>query len=141
MIEQKYYFNLKISQYIFLSLVICSKVILNDIFYSEKVSNSEIGFGALKVEPLVYRLICKNGTISRDYAHKKYHTGRNVEDTDNAYELYSNETLEVVFFSENKKAIYDLWQKINDYINNSKINSICSFLESLGYSEYISYLP
>ena len=58
------------------------------------VSNSEIGLGALKVEPLVYRLVCKNGMISRDYAHKKYHTGRNVEDTDNAYELYSDETLE-----------------------------------------------
>lgn len=58
------------------------------------VSNSEIGLGALKVEPLVYRLVCKNGMISRDYAHKKYHTGRNVEDTDNAYELYSDETLQ-----------------------------------------------
>ena len=57
------------------------------------VSNSEIGLGALKVEPLVYRLICKNGMISKDYAHKKYHTGRQVEDTDNAYELYSDETL------------------------------------------------
>lgn len=34
------------------------------------VSNSEIGLGALKVEPLVYRLICKNGMISKDYAHR-----------------------------------------------------------------------
>lgn len=58
------------------------------------ISNSEIGLGALKVEPLVYRLVCKNGMISKDYAHKKYHTGRNVEDTDNAYELYSDETLQ-----------------------------------------------
>lgn len=31
--------------------------------------------------------------ISKDYAHKKYHTGRQVEDTDNAYELYSDATL------------------------------------------------
>ena len=31
------------------------------------ISNSEIGLGALKVEPLVYRLICKNGMISKDY--------------------------------------------------------------------------
>ena len=57
------------------------------------ISNSEIGLGALKVEPLVYRLICKNGLITKDYAHKKYHTGRQVEDTDNAYELYSDATL------------------------------------------------
>ena len=34
------------------------------------VSNSEIGLGALKVEPLVYRLVCKNGLISKDLAHK-----------------------------------------------------------------------
>lgn len=57
------------------------------------ISNSEIGFGALKVEPLVYRLVCKNGMISKDFAHKKYHTGRQVNITDNAYELYSDETL------------------------------------------------
>ena len=57
------------------------------------VSNSEIGLGALKVEPLVYRLVCKNGLISKVLAHKKYHTGRQVEDTDNAYELYSDATL------------------------------------------------
>lgn len=59
------------------------------------ISNSEIGLGALKIEPLVYRLICKNGMISKDFAHKKYHTGRQVEDTDNAYELYSDDTLAV----------------------------------------------
>lgn len=58
------------------------------------ISNSEIGLGALKVEPLIYRLVCKNGMISKDYSHKKYHTGRQVEDTDNAYELYSDTTLE-----------------------------------------------
>lgn len=57
------------------------------------ISNSEIGLGALKVEPLVYRLVCRNGLISKDLAHKKYHAGRQVEDTDAAYELYSDETL------------------------------------------------
>ena len=57
------------------------------------ISNSEIGRGALKVEPLVYRLVCRNGMISKDLAHKKYHAGRQVEDTDAAYELYSDETL------------------------------------------------
>ena len=57
------------------------------------ISNREIGLGALKVEPLVYRLVCRNGMISKDLAHKKYHAGRQVEDTDAAYELYSDETL------------------------------------------------
>ena len=57
------------------------------------ISNSEIGLGALKIEPLVYRLVCKNGMINKDYSHKKYHTGKQVADTDNAYELYSDATL------------------------------------------------
>ena len=32
--------------------------------------------------------------ISKDFTHKKYHTGKQVDDTDNAYELYSDATLE-----------------------------------------------
>lgn len=57
------------------------------------ISNSEVGLGSLRVEPLVYRLICKNGLIAQDYSQKKYHVGRQIEMTDNAYELYSDETL------------------------------------------------
>ena len=58
------------------------------------VSNSEVGLGSLRVEPLVFRLACKNGLICKDLAQRKYHVGRqvNVSD-DSAYELYSEETL------------------------------------------------
>lgn len=58
------------------------------------VSNSEVGLGSLKVEPLVFRLVCKNGMICRDYSQKKYHVGKQVEAMDEAaYELYSDKTL------------------------------------------------
>ena len=57
------------------------------------VSNSEVGVGSLKVEPLVYRLVCKNGLICKDYAQKKYHVGRQVVGAEEAYEIYSDETL------------------------------------------------
>ena len=57
------------------------------------ISNSEVGLGSLRVEPLVYRLVCKNGLIAQDYSRKKYHVGRQVEMADDAYELYSDETL------------------------------------------------
>lgn len=56
------------------------------------ISNSEIGLGALKVEPLIYRLICSNGLISHDYSKKRYHVGRNAEEGE-AYELFRDETL------------------------------------------------
>lgn len=57
------------------------------------ISNSEIGMGSLRVEPLIYRLVCKNGLIVKEYAQKKYHVGRQVEVEENAYEIYSDETL------------------------------------------------
>ena len=58
------------------------------------VSNSEVGLGSLRVEPLVFRLVCKNGMICKDLGKKKYHVGRQVNDSDDeAYELYSDATL------------------------------------------------
>ena len=58
------------------------------------VSNSEVGLGSLRVEPLVFRLVCKNGLICKDLAQKKYHVGRQVNlSDDSAYEVYSDETL------------------------------------------------
>lgn len=58
------------------------------------VSNSEVGLGSLRIEPLVFRLVCKNGLICKDLAQKKYHVGRQVNASDDsAYELYSEETL------------------------------------------------
>ena len=42
------------------------------------VSNSEVGLGSLRVEPLVFRLVCKNGLICKDFAQKKYHVGRRL---------------------------------------------------------------
>ena len=56
------------------------------------ISNSEVGLGALKVEPLIYRVICTNGMIAQDYSKKRYHVGRNAEEGE-AYELFRDETL------------------------------------------------
>ena len=55
------------------------------------VSNSEIGLGSLSVEPLVYRLVCQNGMIAKDFSTKKYHVGRAAEE--NTFQLFSDETL------------------------------------------------
>jgi hypothetical protein len=40
------------------------------------ISNSEVGQGTLSVQPLVYRLICRNGLIAADRAMRKTHVGR-----------------------------------------------------------------
>ena len=48
------------------------------------VSNSEVGLGSLRVEPLIFRLVCKNGLICKDLAQKKYHVGRQVNACDDS---------------------------------------------------------
>lgn len=66
----------------------------NDIVQAGMViSNSEVGLGSLKVEPLVYRMVCKNGLIVKDYTQKKYHVGKQVDSEESAYEIYRDETL------------------------------------------------
>ena len=55
------------------------------------ISNSEVGMGSVKVEPLVYRVVCSNGMIANDYSMRKYHIGRGIE-ADIAEELYADDT-------------------------------------------------
>ncbi|WP_245916107.1 DUF932 domain-containing protein [Merismopedia glauca] len=57
------------------------------------ISNSEIGLGAIKVEPLLFRLVCENGMIAPDFSQKRYHIGRAAASTEQAYELFTDETL------------------------------------------------
>ena len=58
------------------------------------ISNSEVGQGALSVTPLVYRLVCSNGMVAPDYAQRKHHIGRANPAAENAYELFTDETLQ-----------------------------------------------
>jgi hypothetical protein len=40
------------------------------------ISNSEVGAGSLAIQPMTYRLVCKNGAILADGALRKYHAGK-----------------------------------------------------------------
>ena len=55
------------------------------------ISNSEIGLGAVSVQPLVYRLVCTNGMIAPDDGHRRFHTGKRISGEDN-YELFTDQT-------------------------------------------------
>ncbi len=56
------------------------------------ISNSETGMGAVSIQPLVYRLVCKNGMIVNDARTRRNHVGR-VNDMDENFRLYSEKTL------------------------------------------------
>lgn len=58
------------------------------------ISNSEVGQGTLSVQPLVYRLVCRNGLILPDAAMRKSHVGRSAEASENEITLFKDDTLE-----------------------------------------------
>ena len=62
------------------------------------ISNSEVGLGAVSVQPLVYRLVCSNGLITNDFGERRTHIGRTLETVEDTFHIYSTDTLE----AENK---------------------------------------
>lgn len=58
------------------------------------ISNSEVGMGAVKIEPLIFRLVCLNGMIINDARFSARHVGAQVKAEDNIAGLLTDETLE-----------------------------------------------
>lgn len=56
------------------------------------ISNSEVGLGAVNVQPLIYRLVCTNGMIA-SIGTRKNHVGRKAK-ADEDFSIYSDETME-----------------------------------------------
>lgn len=46
------------------------------------ITNSEVGWGAAVVSPLIYRLVCLNGMVANDGRLRQFHIGRPQHDTE-----------------------------------------------------------
>lgn len=57
------------------------------------ITNSEVGCGTLSVQPLVYRLVCRNGLIASDRALRKTHVGRTLQSEDDPITVFRDDTL------------------------------------------------
>lgn len=57
------------------------------------IANSEVGHGSLSVEPLVYRLVCRNGLIAVDRAYHKTHVGRLARGDEASVTTFRDDTL------------------------------------------------
>lgn len=55
------------------------------------ISNSEVGNGALRVEPSVFTTWCTNLAVMKEAAMKKFHVGRSTGETEN-WEIFRDET-------------------------------------------------
>ncbi len=56
------------------------------------ISNSEIGSGSLAIEVMIEKLVCKNGMIVAT-ALRRHHVGRRVEESEDAFRIFKDETL------------------------------------------------
>ena len=57
------------------------------------ISNSEVGLGMLSIQPLLYRLVCRNGLIAADRALRKTHVGRAVGPDEEPGQVFQDDTL------------------------------------------------
>ena len=57
------------------------------------ISNSEVGQGTLSVQPLLYRLVCRNGLIASDRSLRKTHVGRALGTDDDGITVFKDDTL------------------------------------------------
>jgi hypothetical protein len=57
------------------------------------ITNSEVGCGTLSVQPLLYRLVCRNGLIASDHALRKTHVGRALLKEDDPVTVFRDDTL------------------------------------------------
>lgn len=75
------------------------------------ISNSEIGAGSVKIEPMVFRLVCLNGMIANDASMRKYHVGRSGDAGDLAEEFFKDSTRQA-----DDKAF---WLKVRDVVEGA----------------------
>lgn len=57
------------------------------------ISNSEVGLGSLEVQPLIYRLVCRNGLIVQDRGLRKTHVGRSIGQDVEVVQMFQQDTL------------------------------------------------
>lgn len=58
------------------------------------ISNSEVGMGAVVVQPFIHRLVCTNGMVV-NAATRRNHIGAAAKVTGENYEFYSDKTIEL----------------------------------------------
>ena len=70
----------------------------------KKLTNSEIGLGALKIVPFTHRLVCLNGMVRERHGFRKTHVGKHIEED----AIYSDEAMQA--------DDHAFWLKVRDVI-------------------------
>lgn len=100
------------------------------------ISNSEVGLGAVKVQPFLYRLQCTNGMVVTEMANRKTHVGRQQYAADNSFNILTTETME----AEDKALILRLRDTARMAIDETMFHSAVNRLKK-SRSEFIDGDP
>lgn len=84
------------------------------------ISNSEVGLGAVNIQPLIYRLVCENGMVINDAVTRKTHLGPTISD-ENIF-LYSKETVE----ADDKAFILKIQDTVRAAVDEAKFRTVVS---------------
>ncbi len=80
------------------------------VHFGVSITNSEIGYGRLGVEGLLWTYSCRNGAIMEQIA-SKYHVGARQGSNDMAWEVFADETKKL-----SQKAF---WAQVKDVVKNA----------------------
>lgn len=89
------------------------------------ISNSEVGLGAVSVQPLIYTLACTNGMVINSLGERRTHVGRAAKALDDGFLLYSDETKE----AEDKAFMLKLRDTTLAAIEETRFRQIVGTLE------------
>ena len=88
------------------------------------ISNSEVGLGAVSIQPLVYRLVCSNGMVVNDAQTRRNHIGR-VNEADENYLLYSDTTLE----ADDKAFALKIQDTVRAVVEETRFSKVVSLMK------------
>ena len=90
------------------------------------VSNSEVGMGAVSVQPFVYRLVCSNGMVVTEMGNRRTHVGRVQEAIDNSFDIYTSEAQE----AEDRALALKIRDQARVAIDEAMFNKVVRCLKS-----------
>ena len=101
-----------------------TEVVPGDIVQSGMlITNSEVGLGSMTIQPLVYRLVCKNGMVVNDAKTRKYHIGRGNEANED-FTLYSDETL----MADDRALLMKVQDTVRAVVDQARFDRVVSMM-------------
>lgn len=87
------------------------------------ITNSEVGLGSMTVQPLIYRLVCKNGMVVNDARTRKYHVGRGNEALED-FTLYSDATLQ----ADDRALLMKVEDTVRAVVDQTRFDKVVSMM-------------